>query len=234
MPEVHKEHEIKDHSPSVAAFYSISNLQPLSLAGIGLGEYLIKKAVAELQAEFHGDIETYCTLSPLPDFRSWLKATVSGTGKFALHESSSLLTVQTGRDSASASQLLDSLALHLNCPTDRCLVKLVERLDEAGPNNWKDQPEIVYAVVRQLAARYLLLEKHRSKPLDSVARFHIGNGAELYRINVGADLSSKGWRNSYGCMVNYRYVLEDLHRNRIRFEESYGIQTSAEFHKPTF
>jgi malonyl-CoA decarboxylase len=82
--------------------------------------------------------------------------------------------------------------------------------------------------MRQLAARYLLLEKHRNKPLDAVARFHIGNGAQLYRVNVGADLSSKGWRNSFGCMVNYRYVLDDIHQNQIKHERSNDIPIGDE------
>jgi hypothetical protein len=233
MPDVHKKNEKTElRAPSVAAFYSISNLQWLSLAGIGLGEYLIKNAISLLQSEFHGDIKTYCTLSPLPGFRSWLQATLSGTGKFSLSEPSSLLDVNAeGGDLATARHLMESLAQHLNCPIDECLVKLEKRLDASGPNNWKDQPEIVRAVLRQLAARYVLLEKHRNKPLDAVARFHVGNGAQLYRINVGADLSAKGWRNSFGCMVNYRYLLEDLHQNRIRFEEYQEIPTSPELRK---
>ena len=48
-----------------------------------------------------------------------------------------------------------------------------------------------------------LRKRRGSFPADSVARFHLGNGASLYRVNAGADRSDKGWRQSRGVMVNY-------------------------------
>lgn len=61
----------------------------------------------------------------------------------------------------------------------------------------------------QLAATdYFLHAKNRSgKPLDPVARFHLGNGARLEAIHAAADLSTKGLQQSYGIMVNYLYDL---------------------------
>jgi len=50
-----------------------------------------------------------------------------------------------------------------------------------------------------------------------VARFHLNNGARLERINVGADLSRKGVRQSLGLMVNYLYDLEQIEANHERF-----------------
>ena len=41
--------------------------------------------------------------------------------------------------------------------------------------------------------------------VDPVARFHLGNGARLERINFLGDVSRKGLRQSYGLMVNYLY-----------------------------
>lgn len=61
------------------------------------------------------------------------------------------------------------------------------------------------------------------KLIDGVARFHIANGAEIYRLNWMADPSSKGWRNSFGMMVNYRYNLETLHGNQAQYELDYSI-----------
>jgi malonyl-CoA decarboxylase len=230
MSDLHDETYTSQQEPTVATFYSISNLQSHSLAGIGLGEYLIKQAVARLQSEFHGGIKTYCTLSPLPGFRSWLQSTVCATGKFALGDPHRLLQV-AGYDKDSASQppndLVEALAQHLECLTEVCLVRLVEMLNETGPERWNEQPEVVRSAMQTLAARYLLSEKHRNKPLDAVARFHIGNGAEVYRINAGADLLPKGWRQSFGCMVNYRYVLEDVHENQREFEQSHRVATSG-------
>jgi malonyl-CoA decarboxylase len=53
----------------------------------------------------------------------------------------------------------------------------------------------------------------RGTPVDAVARFHLGNGARLERINWLADPSSKGLKQSHGIMVNYLYDLNDIERN---------------------
>jgi malonyl-CoA decarboxylase len=66
----------------------------------------------------------------------------------------------------------------------------------------------------QWAARYLGRELHDGKPLDAVARFHLGNGARVERLNWAADPSSKGFKQSYGLMVNYLYDLKKLDKNR--------------------
>ena len=64
-----------------------------------------------------------------------------------------------------------------------------------------------------LAAHYLAREWEDNHVLDPVARFHLGNGARLERINWMADPSAKGLRQSLGLMVNYVYALEDVERN---------------------
>ena len=64
-----------------------------------------------------------------------------------------------------------------------------------------------------LAARYLVEEKEQDRPLDPVARFHLGNGARLERINWLADTSPRGLRQSVGVMVNYLYKLGDIESN---------------------
>ena len=45
------------------------------------------------------------------------------------------------------------------------------------------------------------------KPMDPVARFHLGNGAEIHEVHVQADLSDNGRDQSRGAMVNYLYDL---------------------------
>lgn len=57
----------------------------------------------------------------------------------------------------------------------------------------------------RLCAQYLSQEKKRNRPYDPVTRFHLGNGAEIEKINWEADLSPRGLRQSAGLMVNYRY-----------------------------
>jgi malonyl-CoA decarboxylase len=83
----------------------------------------------------------------------------------------------------------------------------------------------------QLAARYLTLAKARrgdgKQPLDPVARFHLGNGARLERINVLGDASAKGFKQSFGVMVNYLYDTDDLEQNVENFAREGTVATSA-------
>jgi malonyl-CoA decarboxylase len=64
------------------------------------------------------------------------------------------------------------------------------------------------------AARYLGHEQLDGKPLDPVARFHLGNGARVERIHWGGDPSTKGNKQSFGLMVNYLYDLRRLDKHR--------------------
>ncbi|KAJ0082925.1 hypothetical protein Patl1_09923 [Pistacia atlantica] len=66
---------------------------------------------------------------------------------------------------------------------------------------------VLKAPLLRLCARYLLQEKKRGKALDSVANFHLQNGAMIERINWMADRSEKGLNQSAGIMVNYVYRL---------------------------
>ena len=64
------------------------------------------------------------------------------------------------------------------------------------------------------------MEMHRGRPVDGVAKFHLGNGAELHRVSFLADPSAKRMRQSYGVMVNYLYGgEEDVMGNVGRFQE---------------
>lgn len=93
-------------------------------------------------------------------------------------------------------------------------------LDEPG---WHSNPEKVAAlrpVLGALAAHYFLLARTpRGRPLDPVARFHLGNGARLERINLFADFSEKALAQSAGIMVNYQYVLADIEKNHEAYAE---------------
>ena len=54
-------------------------------------------------------------------------------------------------------------------------------------------------------------------PNDPVARFHLGNGAILHKINLHADPSAKGIKQSQGTMVNYLYDLDVVEKNHEQF-----------------
>lgn len=217
MEQVHEYSSADD--ARVAAFYSISNLQS-GLSGVGLGEYLIKEAVQLLRREMQ-TLETFVTLSPLPSFRKWLEDKV-------FHEQRGKFAVASGDLIDGA--LLERLSCQLQCKESEALSILVEKLAEQGPGFVEalapGEAALVRDVVTRLAARYLATEKHRRKPLDGVARFHIANGAELHRVNWMADCSAKGWRNSFGVMVNYRYDLDALHDYQAQYEVNYRIPIS--------
>jgi malonyl-CoA decarboxylase len=72
----------------------------------------------------------------------------------------------------------------------------------------------VRRLLKQSAAHYLAKEVQNGKPLDPVARFHLGNGARVERLNWAGDPSAKGLQQSYGLMVNYLYDLQRLDKNR--------------------
>jgi malonyl-CoA decarboxylase len=84
------------------------------------------------------------------------------------------------------------------------------------PDWWRD-PETAQAVSEPLlrAAAWYYLRAHtaRGVPRDSVARFHLGNGARLERLNFLADTSARGLQQSHGLMVNYLYDLDDIEKN---------------------
>jgi malonyl-CoA decarboxylase len=70
------------------------------------------------------------------------------------------------------------------------------------------------ATLMALAAHYFLEARSADgQPVDPVARFHLGNGARLERIDWLADTSEKGLREAHGLMVNYRYDLKEIERN---------------------
>lgn len=85
------------------------------------------------------------------------------------------------------------------------------------------------AQMRALAALYLLRAKRdNGKPLDPVARFHLGNGASVHQVHARADTSPNGLRQSAGVMVNYLYDLSKVTQNHERFAASSQVAASSE------
>ena len=81
-------------------------------------------------------------------------------------------------------------------------------------------------LLRAAAWYYLRAKNRRGLPADSVARFHLGNGARLERLNWLADATEKGIAQSHGLMVNYLYDLDDIEKNHEAFAESRAIVAS--------
>ena len=67
--------------------------------------------------------------------------------------------------------------------------------------------------VMALCAYYLTKATQQNLPADSVARFHLGNGARAERLNWLADVSPRGLKNCAGMMVNYVYHLNEIEQN---------------------
>jgi malonyl-CoA decarboxylase len=83
------------------------------------------------------------------------------------------------------------------------------------------------SVVEPLAAYYFLKARTpKGRLIDSVARFHLGNGARLERIDWLGDLSPKGLRESAGIMVNYLYRLDDIEKNHEAYADRYEVTAS--------
>lgn len=96
---------------------------------------------------------------------------------------------------------------------------------------WSSDPEAaerLRKIVEPLAAHYFLKARTPDgRVVDSVARFHLGNGARLERINFMGDLSKKGLRESAGVMVNYLYDLDDIERNHEAFANQGEVVASG-------
>ena len=178
-----------------AIFYSISNCQP-GLAGISFGNFLIKRVVSELAAEFR-NLKTFATLSPIPGFRRWLDATLKANAHDLLspEETSSLGSAM---------------------PADSGAASLAGIVANKG---WWSEPGLrktAEPVLIRLCARYLLNEGDKKRARDPVAHFHLSNGARVERINMAADTSDKGAKESATLMVNYLYdpaKIEDWHED---------------------
>ena len=107
---------------------------------------------------------------------------------------------------------------------------LLARLEEP---DWH-QGEVSDALQRmllRLCAYYLLHAKHAEEPLDPVARFHLGNGAALERVNWMGDISESGMARSAGLMVNYVYWLAEVERNHERYFREHVIAASSQVEK---
>jgi malonyl-CoA decarboxylase len=87
-----------------------------------------------------------------------------------------------------------------------------------------DVAEIVREPLLRAAAWYFLRGRDpRGRLLDSVARFHLGNGARLERLDFLADTSERALAQSHGLMVNYLYDLDYIEENH----EAYAQQRAV-------
>jgi malonyl-CoA decarboxylase len=145
------------------------------------------KQVVEELSREVPSLATFVTLSPAPGFGRWLDRVAADPAAAGLEDS--------GIDTAA--------------------------LKELRAPGWHRDPtaaERLRPLLLGLAAHYYLRAKGSGgRPLDPVARFHLGNGARLERLNWLGDTSEKGLREAAGLMVNYLYDLRFIEANHEAF-----------------
>jgi malonyl-CoA decarboxylase len=109
---------------------------------------------------------------------------------------------------------------------------LFAALDE--PDWWRVQDmaaRLQDPLMRAAAWYFLRARNGRGLPVDAVARFHLGNGARLERINWLADNSERAMSQGHGLMVNYQYDLDDIEKNHEAYAESRTVVASSAVQK---
>ena len=109
------------------------------------------------------------------------------------------------------------------------LEQLLAQLDTPDWTEDKQLSKLLQRELVRLCSHYLLNEKHGQEPADPVARFHLGNGARLGRLNWLADTSENGMSLSAGLMANYVYRLEEVDRNHEAFAREHRVIASRRF-----
>jgi malonyl-CoA decarboxylase len=125
--------------------------------------------------------------------------------------------------------LADGTGLREGDPRRAKLAALLAKLDAHEWFKDKARAAEILKQLSRLCAYYLLYAKQDDEPLDAVARFHLGNGARLERLNWLGDISAAGMRRSAGIMVNYVYRLDDVDRNHEAYAKERRIIASRRF-----
>lgn len=100
-------------------------------------------------------------------------------------------------------------------------------LDQPGWHVDRDAAQALRDPLLTAAAIYFLRARDgKGRAVDPVARFHLGNGACLERLNFGGDVSANGLRQSHGLMVNYLYDPDRIEANHEAFAERTDIAAS--------
>ena len=221
-----------------AIFYSISNCQD-GLRGVSFGNFLIKQVVEELKTELP-QLRRFATLSPVPGFRRWMEQRLADAARTA-DATASAAPAAAPPDVAVTAESAAAGPPGARTPGDGPVVPPLLRDDEiealraagepgddslslwrgalaAAP--WFEDAAAAEAVRRpllRLCAAYLTDSRDGSGPADPVARFHLGNGAQLERIDWLGNVAPRGISESYGLMVNYLYAPDRIEANHENF-----------------
>ena len=206
----------RERAADTAIFYSISNCQD-GLRGISFGNFLIKQVVEELKAELPGLLR-FSTLSPVPGFRRWLER------RLMAEDAANMLREDEMADLRLAA---------------------AERIEEGDPaallrgllgtERWWENQQVADALrlpLTRLCATYLTtpVESRGARgkaPADPVARFHLGNGARLERVNWLGNTAPRGIEESYGIMVNYLYDPDQIEASHEAFVRGRVVRSAT-------
>ncbi|MCK9259142.1 MAG: malonyl-CoA decarboxylase [Azoarcus sp.] len=191
---------------NTAIFYSISATQK-GLRGVSFGNFLLKRVVEDLQRDFP-KLQQFATLSPIPGLIKWVNRNPQALAD-------AITSTDWKRLTAAGVEDEHSPVLHA-------------LLEDGG--DWASNEALCTALrepLLRLAARYLCEARRADKPVDPVARFHLGNGARIERLNWLADTSPKGFSQSWGIMVNYLYDPDRIESNLEAFARATRIDASA-------
>ena len=181
-----------------AVFYSIWSIES-GLSGLGRGEELIVGATELLGAEL-SNLSTFVTLSPVAGFRRWVEQ-----GSRGAHAREDLTDVVDRLERAGTGD--GPWSGERGSPAERTGRR------RHDPETDKDDARLADDLMR-LCAEYLTTLHEGWRPIDPVARFHLGNGARLFGLNWRGDVSERGLERSWGIMANYRYAPEDRDANQ--------------------
>ncbi len=199
-----------------AIFYSISACQP-GLAGVNLGDVLIKDVVTDLRTQLPG-LETFATLSPIPGFRRWFdrQAAVAAGSAGSTGPSGSTGSAPSPPSAEGPPLVTGDEARALLAFAERGELPVATLRRLLATEGWHGDPGIAAALRAPLlraCAHYLVVAIRRGRAIDRVANFHLTNGARVERLNWLANTSPAGLESSYGMMVNYRYELDRIDAN---------------------
>lgn len=181
------------------------------------------------------NLNQFHTLSPIPKFKEWLDLKLNFAAnsdhadeklieKFLLADELEFL-----KQSNTNVSIADSIKSHINSKSFKDHVNTSYNNGNAQLDDKLDQ--VAANFLQRACAYYLYAVKKNGFAFNSVTNFHIKNGAQIYRINFGGDLSDHGWSSSYSLMVNYGYYLDDVNNNCVNYLTNKNIKISDHVRK---
>ena len=160
-----------------------------------------------------------------------LDRSVTGTHDIKTAVFYSISNCQEGLSGISFGNFLIKQVAHKLKQENDGLDKFVTLSPTPGFSQWLKEKSIDADADEDMLLKKALIylttsDREDDLPIDPVAKFHLGNGAILERINLNADLSSKGLMQSKGVMVNYLYNLDTLEENHELFFKTKEVKQS--------